>query len=318
MYDKDGKVQQVTLQIKAKRTDLEARLGLKESFAAGPVFNPVKVDHLKLHGGWIEVRLTDEQMDLKVSTLDVQKSLGLMRIKVYRKVHVQAKIADDDNDNKWLPLGEEYRTNRMNFTVKPIDCPLGSFDWSQFPTIPCTKVVVFQGKQYKVTEQLQYTIGGDSLVDAETTRKMGETCYTICNGIYGCKQLRIVCRGECARKRRAEANYRSQIKDARASTGSYAEARKKVRADSKAAYEHDKGKAKAMLQPRDSDSDASSSASQKPLRDVKCPYLLGGLCKKGKNCKMSHAFSSTDPAQIPCKLERRRVSGVCVAGSSCI
>ena len=106
--------------------------------------------------------------------------------------------------------------------------------------------------------------------------------------------------------------------DARASKGSYAEARKKVRTDSKAAYEHDKGNAKAMLQPRNSDSDASSSASQKPLRDVKCPYLLGGLCKKGKNCKMSHAFSSTDLARIPCKLERRRVSGVCVAGSSCI
>eukprot|EP00966_Prymnesium_polylepis_P061071 1415939-Prymnesium_polylepis.1 len=73
-----------------------------------------------------------------------------------------------------------------------------------------------------------------------------------------------------------------------------------------------------MLQPRDSDSDASSSASQNPLKDVKCPYLLGGLCKKGKNCKMSHAFSAKDPALIPCKLEKRRVAGVCVAGSSCI
>ena len=142
LYDQGGKIQQVTFQIKATCTDLQARLGLKDSFASG--FNPVKIDHLKLHGGWIEVRqLTDEQMDLKFNIMDVQKALGIMRIKVCRKVHVQAKIADDENENRWLPLGAEYRTDRMKITVKPVDCPLGSYDWSQFPTIPCTKVVVF-------------------------------------------------------------------------------------------------------------------------------------------------------------------------------
>ena len=74
--------------------------------------------------------------------------------------------------------------------------------------------------------------------------------------------------------------------DARASKGSYAEARKKVRTDSKAAYEHDKGNAKAMLQPRNSDSDASSSASQKPLRDVNArrqvPIPLGRPLQEGQ------------------------------------
>ena len=258
-------------------------------------------------------------VDLKFNIMDVQKALGIMRLKVYRKVHVQAKIADDENESRWLPLGAEYRTDRMNLTVKPVDCPLGSYDWSQFPTIPCTKVVVFQSTQYKVTEQLQYTVGGDSLVDTEATKKSGETCYTICNGIYGCKQLRIVCRGECARKRRAEVSYRSAVKAARTSTATYAEVRKQVRAHNKAAYEQDKGKAKAMIQPRDSDSDAGSSASQKPLRDVKCPFLLSGSCKKGKNCKMAHSLTQKDPiTSIPCRLEKRRVSGVCVAGSSCI
>jgi hypothetical protein len=39
-------------------------------------------------------------------------------------------------------------------------------------------------------------------VDPEATRKADETCYTICNTLTGCKQLRIVCRGECAKNRR--------------------------------------------------------------------------------------------------------------------
>ena len=86
--DKNDKMQQVIFQVKARRTDLEARLRLKESFANGPSYNPVKIDYLKLHGGWLEVRLTDEQMDLKYNLLDIQKSLGEMRIKVYRRVHV--------------------------------------------------------------------------------------------------------------------------------------------------------------------------------------------------------------------------------------
>ena len=318
MYAKNDKMQQVTFQVKARRTDLEARLGLKESFANGPSYNPVKIDYLKLHGGWLEVRLTDEQMDLKYNLLDIQKSLGEMRIKVYRRVHVQAKIADDDKAGNWLPLGEDYRTNRMNFTIKPVDCPVGSYDWSKFPTIPCTKVVVFQGKQHKITEQLQYTVGGDSLVDAAETQKYGETCFTICNGLYGCKQLRIVCRGECARKRRAETSYRSAVKEARQRTASYAAARKEVRRENKEAYEQDKAKAKAMIRPSDSDSDAGSSSSQTAIQNVKCPFLLGGLCKMGKNCKMSHTFTQQDIASIPCKLKKRPVSGVCIAGSSCI
>eukprot|EP00966_Prymnesium_polylepis_P029863 693571-Prymnesium_polylepis.2 len=53
-----------------------------------------------------------------------------------------------------------------------------------------------------VSRSLQYSIGGDSLVDPEATRKADETCYTICNTLTGCKQLRIVCRGECAKNRR--------------------------------------------------------------------------------------------------------------------
>ena len=43
MYAKNDKMQQVTFQVKARRTDLEARLGLKESFANGPSYNPVKI-----------------------------------------------------------------------------------------------------------------------------------------------------------------------------------------------------------------------------------------------------------------------------------
>ena len=136
--------------------------------------------------------------------------------------------------------------------------------------------------------------------------------------MYGCKQLRIVCRGECARKRRAETSYRSAVKEARQRTASYAAARKEVRRENKEACEQDKAKAKAMIRPSDSDSVAGSSSSQTAIQNVKCPFLLGGLCKMGKNCKMSHTFTQQDIASIPCKLKKRPVSGVCIAGSSCI
>ena len=252
------------------------------------------------------MRLADEQMDLKYNLLDIQKSLGEMRIKVYRRVHVQAKIADDDKAGNWLPLGEDYRTNRMNFTIKPVDCPVGSYDWSKFPTIPCTKVVVFQGKQHKITEQLQYTVGGDSLVDAAETQKYGETCFTICNGLYGCKQLRIVCRGECARKRRAETSYRSAVKEARQRTASYAAARKEVRRENKEAYEQDKAKAKAMIRPSDSDSDAGSSSSQTAIQNVKCPFLthssLAASAKWAKTAKCRTPSPSRTSPQSPASL----------------
>eukprot|EP00966_Prymnesium_polylepis_P035299 820170-Prymnesium_polylepis.1 len=71
--------------------------------------------HLATAGGWIEIQLSDQQIDMGTSIHDVVTATEAIRLKVYRLVHVQGKLLDEESD-KVLPLGAELPTHRFNLT----------------------------------------------------------------------------------------------------------------------------------------------------------------------------------------------------------
>ena len=79
-------------------------------------------------------------------------------------------------------------------------------DWGKYPTIPLSKHVRFDEdpNTYNYSTELNYTVGGDSLVDRFATAEKGKTVMKICNALTGCKQPHSVCAGRCARQLRSQ------------------------------------------------------------------------------------------------------------------
>ena len=81
---------QATLQIRAKRTMFDKMFEAAEP--RGPSYFPTMRSHLVAAGGWIEVPLTDQQIDLGINIRDVVAATEAIGLRVYRRVHVQGKF----------------------------------------------------------------------------------------------------------------------------------------------------------------------------------------------------------------------------------
>ena len=204
-----------------------------------------------------------------------------------------------------LPLGDSFKGHRINMNLCPSSGDMTAINWP--PKLPLTKTVIYQGTERQYTTELEYEVGGDSLVDRAATLKAGTTCMLVCNRKYGCKRLMTVCRGSCVKIFQHKKQKQMQFKRAREETGSDDAARKKVKQEAARAH-NDKvreGKAKAFG-PR-----------AKPDTQTECPHLIHGRCGRGAACKRRHDHVPMETIRATvCKLYRRAISGLCTAGTS--
>ena len=99
-YTDDKMYTSALMDMKIRYIDVKAALGLKQPASdpnsLGPTFKPVRQDYIKTYGGFIEVRLDDEQIAMGVSMADVVKAAEAQNLRVYRRVHVSSKVAVDE------------------------------------------------------------------------------------------------------------------------------------------------------------------------------------------------------------------------------
>jgi hypothetical protein len=297
----DGESRNAILAIRAKKADLSSIFS--SSSAMGPTYNPVhlRLSHLKRLGGYIEVKLTDTQITMKINIQDVAKAIVGMGIKVYRKVWIQGKIQDDENPDNWLPLGENFPTSRMNFTIKPADCSMAEFDWSKYPTIPLTKSYIWNGEKREIQSELLYIVGGDELTELDDK---GKTRSVICNLFdgSGCKRSVKVCKGSCKANLEAERARKREL--AQIGAPSMKEAQKERKAAKREDYESRVRAGKAKMQ-------REQGGATGP-----CKWVLLGRCEKGAKCKQDHSFAG-NMSLTKCQLPKRQ-HGTCIAGAKCI
>ena len=317
---KDGTASQGILEVNTWLIDVRAELGLDKSEGMGEegisymaTYNRTPVNHIRKFGGWIEISLTEAQIGLGVNINDAKDAIrNLPGIKYFRPRHVQAKTEDDEEDGKLLPMGEKILTHRYNFTVKPREGDMKSYDWASFPTIPCEKLVLYKDEVKAVPIELHYSVGGDSLIDRARTELTGRVQYLICNKKYGCKRPNLLCL--C---RKGAANHR-EFKRARAATANPTEARKMLKAEGERKYnERVRVAQKATFGP-----------TPEPETQRACPYALvkapdgrlQGKCVRGKRCSLNHevfAKERIDPATVECHCSKSK-NGTCAAGKFCI
>ena len=187
-----------------------------------------------------------------------------------------------------------------------------SYDWARYPTIPCEKLVLYKGNVETVPVELNYSVGGTSLVDQKRSELTGRVQYLICNKKHGCKRPNNLC--ICTAR---GGNYR-EFKRARAATSSPAEARKMMKAESERKYnEKVRTAQKATFGPK-------PEPSSRPA----CVYALAktpdgrliGSCVRGTRCTNSHEVfikEGIDPASVECRCPKR-ATGKCAAGANCI
>ena len=134
---KDGKTSQGILEVNTWLIDVRAELGLDKSEGMGEegisymaTYNRTPVNHIRKFGGWLEISLTEAQIGLGVNINDAKDAIkNLPGIKFFRPRHVQAKTEDDEEDGKLLPMGEKVLTHRYNFTIKPREGDMQSYDY---------------------------------------------------------------------------------------------------------------------------------------------------------------------------------------------
>ena len=262
---------QSTLQIRAKRTMFASMFEAAES--RGPSFFPTMRSHLAAAGGWIEVPLTDQQIDLGINIRDVVAATEAIGLKVYRRVHVQAKILDEES-NKLLPLGTEFPTHRFNLTVKPLSGDMGSFDWSKYPSIPLSKCVNWRGEVKTISTSLLYTVGGELLKDRE-----GKPLLCILREGGGCKRPNSICKGACRLAEKAKRLENRDWGSKRSEHGSSKAAAKAVKQARRDEYVNKTQAAKSLLK------------TALPHSDSRCEYVLAGKCSMGSRCKKDHTFA---------------------------
>jgi hypothetical protein len=319
--DGDDGYKIVMLDVGARRADLAAALGISPTGdAAAPTTserantNSMQASsHLRLEGGYCEAALTPAQIAAKVTIHDVREAFKSIGLKVYRSVNVMAKIEDDDptaEAGSYLPLGTNYLTNRFNFTVKPINGDMKSFDWGAHPTLVLSKTLVVAGEaEPRVLEtHINYTVGGDSLIDrAATVKNNGRIVMSICNKLTGCKMPIMICGGRCARLLVARHRFHKRLNAATADGTSAKQARTAMREEKQRDYEARTTKGIEKVR-------AEEPASKEP-----CAYLTDGLCSFGDACKYDHSFfgGASKIATIKCNLPKRKQSGLCKKGSKC-
>ena len=319
--DGDDGFKIIMLDVGARRADLAAALGISPADDAAEPTTKARVhahtmqasSHLRLEGGYCEAALTPPQIAAKITIHDVREAFKSIGLKVFRSVHVMAKIEDDDpmaEAGNYLPLGTNYLTNRFNFTVKPDDCNMKSFDWGAHPTVLLSKTLVVAGEsEPRVLEtHINYTVGGDSLIDrAATIKNDGRIVMSICNKLTGCKMPTLICGGRCARLLVARHRFHKRLNAATEGGTSAKEARKAMREEKQRDYETRTTKGIEKVR-------APEPGEKKP-----CDYLVPGLCSFGDACKDDHTFYG-GPAQIAaikCNLPKRKRSGHCKKGSMC-
>ena len=311
----------VMLDVGARRADLAAALGILPADDAAEPTTKARVytdtmqasSHLRLEGGYCEAALTPTQIAAKITIHDAREAFKSIGLKVYRSVHVMAKIEDDDpmaEAGSYLPLGTNYLTNRFNFTVKPIDGNMKSFDWGAHPTVLLSKTLVVAGEaEPRVLEtHINYTVGGDSLIDrAATIKNDGRTIMSICNKLTGCKMPTTICGGRCARLLVARSRFHKRLNAATEDGTSAKEARKAMREEKQRDYEARTNKGIEKVR------------TPEPVSKKRCERLVLGLCSFGDVCIYDHSFygGPAEIATIKCNLPKRKQSGRCKKGSKC-
>ena len=322
--DGNGAEAQGVLEVKMRLTLVSAQLGIPEPGhnLPGDYRNPRAVFQSQ-HGGWLCAYLSSEQLDMQVSIHDVKvgiqelRSTGGHRLSVTRPTRTQAKIENPDGTGKMLPLGDTIKGNRFNFGVYPAANPSGerismaAFEWP--PMIPITKTVEFKGEIHHYNTQIQYAIGGDSLIDrAATVKAGGEIKMLVCGNKKGCKKLMAVCGGSCATRRRLN-HQKMMEKHKRLRDGEgTAEQRKQARAEAKAEEMREHHSKVRMAHY------AAFGPRSDPRIDNPCPHLAKGKCARGKRCNFSHDHLSAEATRaITCQVTR---SGqrTCGAGIHCV
>ena len=308
------------LDVLARRSDLYVAMGL-DTEQSNPRPRATNVllasSHLRLQGGYIEVHLTDQQISAKINMHQVQQAIKqTFPVNIYRRTHVQCKIEDDANDGsgerKFIPLGAGFLTHRINYTVKNIDGDMSVIDWGKYPTIPLSKHVRFDEdpNTYNYSTELNYTVGGDSLIDRFATAEKGKTVMKICNALTGCKQPLSVCAGRCARQIRSQERFRKRVATEMESGQTPKAARQAVKDEARANYDAQVTRANEILHKEDDTGETRG----------RCKYLEAGKCSNGALCKWDHTFLGDEAAiaMIECRLPRRKVSNKCKLGQNCI
>ena len=317
-----GESVQAIMELRSKKSGLAALFSTDPASAvsnSSNTYRPVYVSHLRRQGGWMEVSLTDLQLDLKVGIPEVVRAVEAINIKVFRRVHVTGKIENDDesSNSKWLPLGANYSTNRINCTVKPVDQAMHEYEWSKYPELEWSKVCKFQGVIKTITHMeagyLQYAVGGDSLIDKEASTA-NKTVYSICNRKEGCKLPTSVCKDKCYQLRKQAATHRKEVREVMEASGSssFKEARKEVKQARTAEYQEGIQHAQSLLQVTQKQCGFVAVYSQSEKGWV-------GTCARGHSCPNDHTYFGTPEtiAALPCRLPKRK-GGVCRKGAACI
>ena len=288
-------------------TNIAAQLGIAPpgKDLPGEYSNPRAV-HQRVHGGWICVFLTSEQLDMKVTVNETKEAILDLRsqsnhLNVVRPRRVQAKIENPDGDGM-LPLGDSIKGNRINMLVTPSSGTMVDFDWPRF--IPLHTKRFYNGGEHDYNTLLMYSVGGDSMIDRAATVKAGAVRMLVCHNRIGCKRLVAVCRGQCIRDAQAASAKSRQWKRAREEMGGdISGARMKISQEGSRDFNSRVRMAHSAFGPR-------------PEPTKNCDHYANGRCNRQKTCRMIHD-PAIDPSTIPCRLDKRPVSGLCIAGADC-
>ena len=301
--DSRGVAQQICLELKAKKV-LFDQLFTSEPASLGPTYIPKA--HLLAKGGWMEAKLSDDQMAIGITKNDVAQAVDNMGVTVFRRVHVSGKVEDDSEEGKMLPLGEKFRTHKINMTVKPKEGDMLAFNWAEYPSIPIEKPVIWKGEQQVYKGFIEYTLGGDTITKFDSE---GKAHSLICHRTDGCKRLTVACNGSCDKARKASAAFRQQVRT-RENTGlEFRQARQEERDARKEHRQNQLKRGIEMLSPKAVEGERSL-----------CELLEAGACKRGARCRFDHSFygDATAISQIQCQLPKRSNSKFCLLGNRCI
>ena len=266
------------------------------ALATGPTYKP----YLEEKAGWIECSLKAGEQFSTIHKNDIIKSLQGAGLRVYRGSRSQVKM---EVEGEMIQMGVGTRTDKLNFTVLPREGAFEDFAWPGLENGELKGLSIsseLTGKMHKVS----FRLGGAGAKDMH-----GE--YTQCKRKVSACDCKSFCEMN-ARERSAEL-YSSPFQPSSRKRGDPSGAESQRTAAEK-------------RQARASSAQSAFLAARLKPGEIDCKHLLVGRCRSGTKCKFRHAPTDAprdgsrveDWEQFPCSLDKRPLSGKCLAHPNCI